>query len=388
MADVVRTYIENAIENLNNDGGILPDNKKIILDFHRHLTVKNYSKNRRYKYLITLPKMAQQLDKPFTETTEKDIEQVVLWVKQREDINEDTKLHYNILLKRFYKWLGGGEYPKCVKFISTTEKNGNRKLPEQMLTKKDVKKLLEAANNPRDRAMIAMLWETGGRIAELLDLTVGSLEDYKHGFKCVVNGKTGSRRLRLIDSVPYINEWLSAHPTRNKNDSLWVNIGTRNNGEKMQYRPILKMLKKVGKDAGIDKPINPHNFRHSRATYMANHFTEAQMCEWFGWVQGSDVPARYVHLSGRDIDDAYERMHGLQKPEEADIGMESIKCPRCEYENGPTMKFCGRCGMALDMETAIDADHLGQDLLEALNKNPELLEQLGEMLAHNLEKNG
>lgn len=36
------------------------------------------------------------------------------------------------------------------------------------------------------------------------------------------------------------------------------------------------------------------------------------MCEWFGWVRGSRVPGRYVHLPGRDIDRAYTAM--LEEP--------------------------------------------------------------------------
>jgi len=49
-----------------------------------------------------------------------------------------------------------------------------------------------------------MLWETGARIGELIKLRVGSLEDHKYGMKVVVSGKTGARRLILIESVPYI----------------------------------------------------------------------------------------------------------------------------------------------------------------------------------------
>jgi hypothetical protein len=52
--------------------------------------------------------------------------------------------------------------------------------------------------------------------------------------------------------------------------------------------------------------------KDSRATYLANYLTEAQMCAWFGWVPGSRVPGRYVHLSGRDIDQAYVSM--LENP--------------------------------------------------------------------------
>ncbi len=84
----------------------------------------------------------------------------------------------------------------------------------------------------------------------------------------------------------------------------------------MQYRTITKQLNKTAGRTGIDKPMNPHHFRHSRATYLASRFTESQLCEWFGWVQGSDRPQDYVHMSGRDIDGDYARLHGIEDEEE------------------------------------------------------------------------
>ena len=81
-------------------------------------------------------------------------------------------------------------------------------------------------------------------------------------------------------------------------------------------------------EAGVDKPSNPHHYRHSRASYLANHMTEAQLCKYFGWVQGSDIPAKYVHLSGRDIDDAVDAMHGLVDPEEDEDEPDVVKCGR------------------------------------------------------------
>jgi site-specific recombinase XerD len=76
------------------------------------------------------------------------------------------------------------------------------------------------------------------------------------------------------------------------------------------------MLQEVAKKAGIKKAINPHNYRHSRATSLANHFTEAQMNEYFGWIQGSDISQVYVHLSGRDLDDCVLNLRGMKPKEE------------------------------------------------------------------------
>ncbi len=76
------------------------------------------------------------------------------------------------------------------------------------------------------------------------------------------------------------------------------------------------MLEEAKERVGLEKPVNPHHFRHSRATFLASKFTESQMCEWFGWVQGSDRPATYVHMSGRDVDGTYKELHDIDEKKE------------------------------------------------------------------------
>ena len=75
------------------------------------------------------------------------------------------------------------------------------------------------------------------------------------------------------------------------------------------------MLREVAQKAGIDKPINPHHFRHPRATDLAKKLTEAQLCQYMGWIQSSKEAATYVHLSGRDMDKAILTLHGLAEEE-------------------------------------------------------------------------
>jgi len=359
-------------ERIKNNEEILPENKNLIFDFQRYLEINDYTDSRIYKYLVTLPKLAEQLNIPFNSATKEDIEKLVLWVNRRRKIGDTTKLHYRIMLKRFYKWLNGDEeYPQCVKFIKTTEKVYNKKLPKNMLNPQDLENLLKGAISPRNRAFIIFLWETGGRAEEILTLKVGDIEDHKQGMKVVVKGKKGSRRLMLIESVPYILDWLKSHPNReDENAPLWINIGAKNNGEPVKYNAMLKMLKLTAKKIGLKKPVHFHNFRHSRATYMANKFTESQLCEWFGWVQGSRVPARYVHLSGRDIDDAYLKMYGIKESEkdENEDKLKIIKCPRCGFDNGSVHKYCGRCGMTLDLKTAMKEKNLTDKLDEIFVK--------------------
>lgn len=113
-----------------------------------------------------------------------------------------------------------------------------------------------------------------------------------------------------------------------------------------------KLLGRAKERANFDKPVNPHHFRHSRATELATEFKEAQLCEWFGWVQGSDVPAKYVHLSGRDMDNAYNELHGLAPDDEEEQPETVQECPRCRELNEPDDQFCSRCGQALEIDAA------------------------------------
>jgi len=381
--------IKRQKNNLEKNDDILEENKEKLLEFDRELELNDYSKARRYKYLSQLPKIASNLDIPFEEAEREDIEELIIWLKRRDDITSTTKNDYKKLLRRFYKWLNGGEYPECVSWLEVNYNTDNGKLPEEMLTEEDVQELLKNAKNKRDKAMISMLWETGARIGELIDLTVGSIEDHKYGFKVVVDGKTGSRRIPLIESVPYLKDWLNEHPDRDSKESpLWVNIGDVNVGDKMRYPSINKMLKTVRDRSSVDKPVNPHNFRHSRATYMATRFTEAQLCEWFGWVQGSDVPSKYTHLSGRDIDNDYARLHGIEEEEDRKISKLIPKeCPRCTKDDIPQeAKFCPQCGQALSVEASQQVEESTTKISKGFTELTEEESELSKAMIEEIEK--
>lgn len=360
---------------------ISEENKNMFEDFLRYLRLQDYSPAHIEKLLSHLKMVMEHVDFSLKGAGKEKIEDIVAWVHSR-DISDATKRQYKIVLKVVYKWLNDGRYPDKVNWITTTQKRNKTVLPQKLLTEEDIKELLNAADNPRDRALISLLWESGARIGELKDLKIGDFEDGKHGLKVVIKGKTGPRRLPLISCVPHLQSWFSSHPRMGEDGApVWVNLGTTNHGKESEYRTLLKALNKTAKNAGINKPVNPHHFRHSRATYMASRFTEAQMCEWFGWVQGSNQPARYVHMSGRDIDADYARMHGIEEeenPEESTLAPK--ECPRCGNSVPPDGEFCYKCGMALSLEAAQqiekDEEEISRIFTEEAQKDPEMLKDM------------
>jgi site-specific recombinase XerD len=356
--------LERKVSKIKQDKSISAHNRKTIFEFQNHCTAEGIGNARVLRYLNDLPKLAVLLQKDFNNATKKDIENVLSAIEKTE-YSPRTKLDFKVTVKKFYKWINGGEeYPECVRWIKTGEKKNNHKLPEELLLEEEIKKMIKVASHPRDRAIISVLWETGCRIGELVPLKIKHIAFDMDITRIQLVGKTGPRRIPLIDSTPYLAEWLNNHPHQDNPDApLWVGIGTVGRDKQLTYASIRKMLSQAARKAEIKKKVNPHNFRHSRATYLANHLTEAQMNQYLGWVRGSDMPATYVHLSGRDMDDAILKLKGIkQKENKVESELTPKKCSRCALINKATSKYCSRCGAVLDLETAMVMQEEAKDM--------------------------
>lgn len=283
-----------------------------------------------------------------------------------------TKHEYRVTLKKFYRWIRGiqnrGIYPDEVAWITTTIKNRSYKLPEEMLTEEEVRKLAQVASNVRDKAMVNVFYESGARIGELLSLRIKDVKvEDELGAVIIVTGKTGDRRIGLIASAPSLADWINSNPDHENPDSFVWPIGPRQ---------VDKVFKSLAKKAKIKKRISPHLFRHSRATHLATILTEQQLKQLMGWTMGSKMAQVYVHLSGRDLDNALLAMHGLATPEKPDEKFRLKTCPRCNEKNSPDAAYCKRCAFPLDVE-AMEIENM---VMNKLTQNPKVSRYLRRMI--------
>ena len=356
-------------------------NSELIRKYEDYCFSQGLSKGRIAKYILTLRKIAEWLKKDFNEATKEDLEQLINQL-ERSDYSPWTKHDYKVALKRFYKWLKGteDEYPIEVKWIKTTLKKKDILLPDQLLTEEDVKKIVDAADNPRNKAFIITLYESGARIGEIGSMQIKDVVFEEKYTTLMLRGKTGSRRVIVVASTPYLNMWMQNHPLRDRPEApLWVNMGTVNRYQAMSYPALAKILTVTSKRAGLKKKISPHKLRHSRATFLATKLTEAQMNQIFGWKQGSEMPSIYVHLSGRDVDDAILGVYGLKKLDEEKPKLTPRICPRCGLSNAYDGKFCSRCGLALDIKAATQIEEARKktdNIMDTLMQDKEFREIL------------
>lgn len=368
--------------------GLSEVNRAYLLGFIDYLKASGMSKPRIERYIYTLKDLALVHGRDFKELSKQDVVHLISIIESR-DYSVHTKNIYKVMFKRFIKWLlDSDEMPQVVAWLKTERKH-SKVLPEELLTPGEVKALIEACSNCRDKAFIATMYESGCRIGEIGNMLVKHVSFDNYGAVLMVDGKTGQRRVRLINSVPFLAEWLNHHPLRNEPSSpLWTALPP-NKPSMICYKTIRNTLRAIAKRAGVKKRVNPHSFRHARATILASHLTEAQMKEYLGWVQDSSMASTYIHLSGRDVDKALLKMNGITLTNEDNKNdMDLINCSRCGIKNTPTNKYCGKCGLVLNVKDAIELEENNKkkdELLNLLINDPDvkaLLIEKAKVLAH------
>jgi integrase/recombinase XerD len=275
--------------------------------------------------------------KPYEELTREDL---LSWMESLpSSLRPESIRSYRKRVKAFLRWVHGikpGEpSPEHLRVIREGREQGE--LPKEILSQEEVQRLIAACDSLRNRALVHALYESGGRASEILNLRVGDVEFDRLGAVIIVKGKTGMRRIRLIESVPDLQRWLAVHPGRGNPDApLWPGKGGPLTVERLN-----DMLKTAARKAGINKRVHPHLLRHTRATHLAKILTEDQMRVYFGWSRTSHVPARYVHLSGRDVDDTLTKHYEVARRETGRV------CPRCGFRNPEGGIYCSRCSAVL-----------------------------------------
>lgn len=374
--------LELSLQQLRKQEGIGEENIREIETFSKIRLAKGSSHGRVAKVVYCIRFLALWLGKPFREATKDDLIALVGALEEK-DYAEYTKYDFKIVLKMFYKWLKGNDevFPPEISWLKPRLKNQSHKLPEELLTEDEVLKIANAANTIRDKAFILTLYESGCRIGEILSMRLKNIQFDQYGAILRVTGKTGDRRVRVVSAAPVLTAWLDIHPSRNEPDAaLWPQTATNysNPDKYLRHSSIQVLIKRLAKKAGIRKRIHAHLFRHSRATLLASKLTEAQMKEYFGWTQGSDMAATYVHLSGRDVDSALLQVYSLKdRPEERELKINVRICSRCKEKNSVAQSFCGRCGNPLDEKNLLaDSMKKPNELMNTLIDDPEVKELL------------
>ena len=382
--NIKRRY-ERVLERIKNSKQISERNKEIILNFKDYLVSESIGLSKLERYFFDLIKFDSMLKKPFENATEADIRRVVSEINQT-SLSEHTKRGFKLIVRRLYRFIRNCDkddpHPPEVKWMSMKLSVKHSKLPEELLTEKEFLAIIRKCENIRDKALISTIAESGARIGEIATMKLKHVSFEEYGARLTINGKTGMRKILVVSSSPFLQRWINEHPKNDDpNNPLWHS----QLGGFLHYKRIVAILKKAARKAGIKKRVHLHLLRHSRATQLASIMSEASMKQYFGWVQGSKMAAIYVHMSGKDTDEAVLRANGIQiQKQEKEITFQPINCRRCNTNNPPTNKVCQMCGFVLDKKLQnkiIQEDEIRNERMDKIFKDQEILELIRRKLA-------
>jgi site-specific recombinase XerD len=304
--------------------------------------------------ITAILQLRRQLQKPYSMVTKDDIKLLFKWMDNKH-YKVETHEKFRAILKKFYKMIyGNGEsYPDCVSWFSVNvgkdKKSQERNIDiNEYLIEEEVRKLIEAAPTIQKKAFLATCYEAGARPEEQLRLSNLDCKLDTNGIVMILRGKTGERRVRIVSFVPLLQQWLEIHPLKDqKQFPLWISTATNNKNKPLGLKAGESIIKEALDIAGLnDKKSRLYILRHSRASHLCQFLTEAQMCVFFGWQHGTKVVRRYIHLSGKDLDNTLLSIgEGKYVIKEDEYQLKIYKFNRCSETLSPTMQFCSRCGL-------------------------------------------
>jgi integrase/recombinase XerD len=361
--------LRNAEKRLAQDPTVRVSDRKLIQAFMKQVKAQGVSLGRQAKYVNMLLAVSHHMKVPFRSAKRRDIEDLMTRLadheivvgnrdgtERRHHYSAETMADFKMAVKRFMKFVRYGDtdkdtpYPEEVRWLRKSIKASERQEPLYFMDG-EVEALIKAADNSRDKALIALAAELGTRVSEILLLRIGDIQfDDAGALVHIRRGKTGARTLRLIASVNHLARYLETHAFRgDSNAPLWLTTSSNHLNEPLSWKACNIMIKDVAKKSGIKKPrAHMYMFRHGSATRNAKFLTDSELKLMYGWSMSSRMPATYIHLSGGDLDRKYQAVYSGRPIEPPKPEFAPIICPRCKEKASPGMLYCPKCATPLD----------------------------------------
>lgn len=222
---------------------------------------------------------------------------------QNEGYSKSTIETRKTILKALFKWAKKPEVIEDMK-IKVIKSSLKRK---DILDVQDVTTLIETTASPLYKALIALLFESGGRINEVLPIIVDEIEETDKGMILPMHQtKTGEedRRILCIFSAQYI-----------RNHIMYSGLGKKDRLFPVVDGTVWEMLQRIKKKSGIIKPVHAHSFRHSQAVDMLKRgYQDMVTKKKLGWKDDSKMLAKYSHVVDDDVINATLAMAGTDIP--------------------------------------------------------------------------
>ncbi len=228
-------------------------------------------------------------------------------------LSSKSVCRYLSTLRHFFKFLFQEEKIKENPSSDIEMPRVRTKLPD-VLTEEEVKKLLETPPSDkllgmRDQTMLEVLYATGVRVSELVNLKLNCV-DLKVGYVKVL-GKGSKERLVPLGGVAeralkvYLEKCRPVLDKKINDTHIFLN----KQGKPLTRQAFWLLLKKYAKECAFEKKLTPHTLRHTFASHLLERGADLRVIQ--ALLGHSDISSTqiYTHISRRSLEEVYKKFH-------------------------------------------------------------------------------
>ena len=266
---------------------------------------RGLSKNTIESYKYDLKEFDLYFKQNITNLSYNDIQKYLDYISNK---SAKTTAHHITVLNSFYKFL----ISENVISNNPCENIINSKIPRKLpnyLTEEEINNLLnvrlENAYDYRNKAMLELLYATGLRISELVNLKVNDI-DYN---ECILRvfGKGKKERIVPIADVAlkYVKLYMEKYRDEILGNYITDYLFVSNAKKNISRQGFFKILKKESSRAGIKKQVSPHVLRHSFATHLLSNGADLRIIQELLGHENIITTEIYAHLINEKLKDDY-----------------------------------------------------------------------------------
>lgn len=214
-----------------------------------------------HHYFYILDAFTRRVRKPVGEITTSEIQLYLYELETTHNMHDVTLQNVQIIIKAFFKWLHVNEYIEK----NPAERIKTMKVEKKMrkpLTDIEMEKLRRACKNRRDLAIVEVLYSTGCRASELINLKLEDLNFDKREVHLFGKGKKHRTSYLSARAMIAVKDYLQTRGF--ESEDLFCN--NRRPYGKLKVAAVQKIIREAGRAAGIQGNVFPHRIRHTTAT--------------------------------------------------------------------------------------------------------------------------
>ncbi len=357
--DTIRAHLNNA------RGELLPEYYAVLESLYYDLLsdpgINSLStiKTRLNKAKLFLKYLQERGIKPLDISLDM-IKQYILYLRLEKRVKQLTIKQDLKSIKKILRLLGKEDIAAKLKYPK--DPVTHPKLPDPEI----IEKIIADIKNLRTKVVVALLYETGARISEILALRRKHVIETPAGYYKLVIEDTKNNEFRTVYVIKYSGLLRSYLNIIKGGPEDPVFPSPLDPSKPISPYNIEKTFKKLSQKYRVN--LHPHMLRHLRATtYIKERIPERIVMKLLGH-KTEKMMKTYVNLINKDVEEIILQYHGISPELNNSNEKKVIKCPRCGASNPKEANYCWRCTYPLHQQAALELELREKDIEEKLRR--------------------